>query len=778
MRVYSDFYSYRSGVYSYTSGSYEGDHAVLLVGYDDAGQYFTVKNSWNARWGDQGYFKIGYSEISSVVNFGDWTIAYSASELQPSEVVLSSPNGGGSVSAGSAETIAWTYSGNPGNLKIELLRGSSVVSTIAASVSKGIDGAGSYNWPIPSTQASGSDYKIRITSASNSAVTDTSDNFFAVLGPSVTVTSPNGGEALPTGATKIIMWNYTGDPGYLRIELLKAGSVVATLSSSTLKGTNGVGSFNWSVPSNQAAGSDYLIRITGASNSAVTDSSDGSFTILGPSVTVTSPNGGEALSAGTVKTITWNYSGDPGYLRVELVKAGSVVATISSFTLKGSNGAGSYNWLVPSSQATGSDYRIRVTSTSNAAITDMSDTFFTVLGPSVTVTSPNGGETLSAGTTKTITWNYSGNPGSYLRIEVLKAGSVLKTLSSYVSKGTNGKGSYNWIIPSNQASGSDYKIRITSTSTSSLTDTSDDFFTVLGPSVTVTSPNGGDTLTAGTTKTITWNYSGDPGYLRIELLKGATASIIASSVSKGSNGAGSYNWNVPSNLSSGSDYRIRVTGTSNTSITDTGDNVFTVVGPPPPGITATSPNGGQTWTAGAAQTVTWTYVGDPGNVKIELLKGGGVVGTIASSVSKGSNGAGSYSWKISSVQASGADYKIRVSSTSNASVTDSSDNVFTILGPSLTLGSPNGGEAWKSGTYQTIRWTYTGDPGSFLKVDLFKGGVFVKTLTSYAFKGPNGAGSYSLMAPYQSAGSDYSIRILSSSNSAVTDTSDAYFIIN
>jgi len=40
MDVYSDFYSYRLGVYSYVTGTYEGGHAVLIVGYDDAGQYF------------------------------------------------------------------------------------------------------------------------------------------------------------------------------------------------------------------------------------------------------------------------------------------------------------------------------------------------------------------------------------------------------------------------------------------------------------------------------------------------------------------------------------------------------------------------------------------------------------------------------------------------------------------------------------------------------------------------------------------------------------------
>ena len=62
MQVYSDFDSYTSGVYSYVSGYLRGGHAILLVGYDDAGQYFICKNSWGTWWGESGYFRIAYSQ--------------------------------------------------------------------------------------------------------------------------------------------------------------------------------------------------------------------------------------------------------------------------------------------------------------------------------------------------------------------------------------------------------------------------------------------------------------------------------------------------------------------------------------------------------------------------------------------------------------------------------------------------------------------------------------------------------------------------------------------
>ncbi|MGD0230427.1 MAG: C1 family peptidase [Syntrophorhabdales bacterium] len=79
MEVYQDFYYYTSGVYHHTSGGLEGGHAILLVGYNDAEQYFIVKNSWGTTWGEQGFFQIAYSELTDAVQFGAYAIGYTMS---------------------------------------------------------------------------------------------------------------------------------------------------------------------------------------------------------------------------------------------------------------------------------------------------------------------------------------------------------------------------------------------------------------------------------------------------------------------------------------------------------------------------------------------------------------------------------------------------------------------------------------------------------------------------------------------------------------------------
>ncbi|KHJ99377.1 papain family cysteine protease [Oesophagostomum dentatum] len=59
-RVYADFRHYKRGVYVHVGGDESGSHAVKIVGWgiDRGVKYWLVANSWNADWGEQGFFRI------------------------------------------------------------------------------------------------------------------------------------------------------------------------------------------------------------------------------------------------------------------------------------------------------------------------------------------------------------------------------------------------------------------------------------------------------------------------------------------------------------------------------------------------------------------------------------------------------------------------------------------------------------------------------------------------------------------------------------------------
>lgn len=58
-----DWYYYRSGIYEPVTDVGWANHAVLLVGWDDSDGCWSIKNSWGARWGENGYARVKYGNL-------------------------------------------------------------------------------------------------------------------------------------------------------------------------------------------------------------------------------------------------------------------------------------------------------------------------------------------------------------------------------------------------------------------------------------------------------------------------------------------------------------------------------------------------------------------------------------------------------------------------------------------------------------------------------------------------------------------------------------------
>jgi len=380
--------------------------------------------------------------------------------------------------------------------------------------------------------------------------------------------------------------------------------------------------------------------------------------------------------------------------------------------------------------------------------------------PSITVTSPNGGENWQIGTGHTITWTYANNPGSYVKIELYRVSTLTRTITS----STACDGSYSWTIPTDLTTASDYRIKITSTSMTSVYDYSNAYFSITAPTITVTSPNGGEVWGTGSDYTIYWTSENNPGsYVKIELYKGAS---LSSTLSSSTLNDGYFGWTIPVGQTVGTDYRVKISSTT-TSAYDYSDGYFSIV---QSWIAVTSPNGGEAWQPGTSHYITWDYGGISDGFYVYLYRGATYQYTICPRTLDSS-----YLWTIPADQAIGSDYRVMVGD-HDMVASDYSDNYFTIGSapePSITVTSPNGGESWQMGTSHAVTWTYANNPGSYVKIELYRSSTLVLTITSST--ACDGYYTWTISTGLTAA-SDYRIKI-SSTTTAASDYSNAYFTI-
>ncbi|MCR6639638.1 MAG: GPI anchored serine-threonine rich family protein [Sporocytophaga sp.] len=669
-------------------------------------------------------------------------------------LTLTAPVGNENWLGCTSQTVSWTSKGYSGyvNLLYSTDNGNSW-KTIASDLSTET-GKKTYQWTIPGVISKSCRVKVVSTTANLSSENATPFTINNGL-KSFEVLSPIGGENWPTGSTKTILWENTGNIANVDLRYSTDGGTSWNLIAYNIKNS---GSYNWTLPA--TVSSNALVKIIDNSNPCVYDQSNFAFNI-NSALTLIYPNGGEKLNGCTTATITWSSLGISNYTSLFYSTDGGSTWNLITSAVPTTTGNNTYSWNVAGNIS--SNCLVKATDYYNKTISDISNAKFSIesTGAStITITSPNGGESWGTGKQKLITWT-GVNVSDKVNISYsTDAGATWYNLGNGIAN----TGSYDWRLPGDVTS--KYIVRVTDYANSCISDQSDAVFNVIPmPFITINSLNTYEKIYSKTYKTLYWS-SGNLKSINLTLEYSVDSMKTWKLITGGYNFRGEFDWQVPNEKSD--KCFIRIYDTNDPSTFDINNTAFSISNP---NITLTSPNGGENWASCSEQRIEWTSEQASNKVTISHSTDNGVSwSTIASGINNYTYN--SYTWKVPST-ASGQN-KIRVQDYSNSSLNDISEQAFSISNnvAAITLTSPNGGEVLKGNTQKNITWTNTGTISTVRISYSVNNGTSWNTITNSV---PNN-GSYNWTVPNNISSTQAMIQV-SDNGGCATDQSNATFSI-
>ncbi|MGQ3013779.1 MAG: T9SS type A sorting domain-containing protein [Flavobacteriales bacterium] len=666
-------------------------------------------------------------------------------------ITVTQPNGTEILYACQTYTVSWSTSGAvSGYYDIDYsLDGGTIWASVTTNY---LSPSKTYAWTVPNIQSG--TVLIRVRDSQNGSILDQSNAFFTINIP-VIVTAPNGGETFTPLTTTNITWNAQGTSNTYNIAYSVNGGGIWTniiTNYSTVGAT-----YTWTVPN--IPSTNCLIRVQDAVSTCMVDQSNSTFTIVPLTPLLTYPNGGEQLNVGQNINILWNQNTFYGNVRLEYTLDNGL--TWNNIATSTTND-GSEAWTIPylPQNRAYTQCLVRVSNSANPALNDVSNVSFTIRKP-LTLTAPNGGETLTGCNTFAInaTLQASGLNSGWGIYYSTDNGSSWNTII-----GSNSSPSYTWSIP-NTLSSSQGLIRVVNNTYPQYSDTSDAVFS-FGQSndITVTAPNGGESLIPGQSYLVSWtNTANVSGAYTLSYTSSAGSGTIVSNIT-GNN----HYWTVPNQPAT--NYILTVRDDNNSCKRDVSDAPFTV-NPRTPKLLY--PNGGENFNVNQTVNIDWdenTYYSS--NVRIEYSDNGGLTWNIISSSYTTSYG--SYSWTVPvpSQNVAQTNYLVKVSESTNLLRTDQSDNTFNIRKP-FTLLAPNGGESFYACNPITITSTFnfSGSSSWRYEYSLDNGSSWTNLTTS------SSPTSYSWTPTNNQTSNQALVRIYHTSYPQLGDTSNAVFSI-
>lgn len=255
------------------------------------------------------------------------------------------------------------------------------------------------------------------------------------------------------------------------------------------------------------------------------------------------------------------------------------------------------------------------------------------------------------------------------------------------------------------------------------------------PSISLVKPSIGTSWVTGTYQTITWTSTGIIQKVDLKLFKGG---LFEQTIAEEESNDGSYSWYLPSDLTLGSDYQIKILDSKDSTVFDVSDEFSTSE---PKQIVIGSPTKGEKLEAGSTYNIEWSTEGVVNQVKIVLSRGKDWSnsetdsGIFHSIIVSNTENTGEYSWTIPDSIDYGTLWRIEIFDASDELTYDISeyftintDNIPDIIG-STTPKLYGFNFALEVGSYWQYGWSYN-KRSSYSGTGTTTTGSFVVSLVS------------------------------------------------
>ncbi|MEI6697146.1 MAG: T9SS type A sorting domain-containing protein, partial [Bacteroidota bacterium] len=485
--------------------------------------------------------------------------------------------------------------------------------------------ATSYQWNIPNTPSN--NCLVKIEDANNTCKSDISNSNFKIIAAKPAVIIPNGDETWYSYENHDISW---ANATFLSTNVVIEYSQDSGYSWNTIQAsTPNDGAYTWTVPAFNKQYLNCLVRISEYGNTSVNDISNAIFKLT-PPILITSPNGDNGVSnwrSCTQSTITWK-AGTSSYYNIDYsINNGTTWTSVASNYYNSAANV-TYTWSIPNTPS--NQCLVKVSDYNSSLKTDISDSSFTI-SPSITLLQPNYGGVLQNGTSYSIKWTADGTSNFY---DIDYSSNGGNTWNSIVYNYQSTTGIYTWTVPSTLSS--NCMVRVTDNVSACKTDKSDVVFTIstATPSITVLSPNGGESINSCSPYNISWTVNGTFQTYTIEysINGGSSWNNIVSNYSTTN---GLYAWNIP-NINA-TNCLVRVKDAANNALYDMSDASFNILQTISANITASGPTtfctgsyvtltsnstSGNTWSPGG-ETTQSIHVINSGNYNLTVNNGSG-----------------------------------------------------------------------------------------------------------------------------------------------------------